>query len=117
MAKLNLKAWIDGMKTGIVKTVPVATQVIVDVAFDTTVHIGELIQDASKSAKNRINQASEKVQKKQLQSISPEQQAVIKQMLVDEHQDNNPNASIQESVDYVAPYLEKIPTREQILNK
>lgn len=121
MAKLNLKAWIDGMKAGIVKTVPVAkvvTQVVADVSTDTAIHIGGLIQDASKSVQTRINNASEKVQNKnKLQSITPEQLAVIKQMLVNEHQDNNPNASVQESIDYVAPYLEKIPSREQILSK
>ena len=121
MAKLNLKAWIDGMKAGIVKAVPVAkitTQVVADVSVDTAIHLGGLIQDASNSVKTRINQASEKVQNKnKLQSITPEQLAVIKQMLVNEHQDNNPNASIQESIDYVAPYLEKIPSREQILSK
>ena len=109
VAKLN---WAHAKK-GSKNFLRTLTGFIIDTGIDLGHGAGGLVTKQIKRSKHNWVTNREQVRvinemKEELKDVDPTDLKAVKRRLVDEHQENKPDATIRESVEYVQPYINAI---------
>lgn len=85
----------------------------IDTGLDLGSGAGELVKKQVERSKQNWATNKEQVRiinemKEELKDVDPNDLKAVKRMLVGEHQENNPDATIRESVEYIQPYINAI---------